>query len=241
MKIERFSVRAVAAFTLAFLSAVPAVTLAASWRPRLGIEGGPNLGRTNKVDAIGEDVSWTVGGSAGLVARWDFGSMLALEAVPGWERPVAHGEASITLNGLTMSTFEQTIRFDRVAMPVRAVFRPGSSAWSIEGGLSPSWLAHAGRSSIQTLSASTSVSMARPRAEPTANIFEGIGTFESQDWTSNFHRWDVAAVAGAGWDHRLAGHVFRARLRWQQGLTNVGKFDDPIRVSAASAQVGLLW
>ncbi|MEO5618998.1 MAG: hypothetical protein ABIS67_14610, partial [Candidatus Eisenbacteria bacterium] len=61
------------------------------------------------------------------------------------------------------------------------------------------------------------------------------------DWTHRFHRWEASAVAGLGWDQPIAAHVLRLRVRWQQGLTDVGNFNEPVRLSAGSAQVGLLW
>jgi len=140
--------------------------------------------------------------------------------------------------------FEQTFRLDRIALPVRASFHPAGSSWSIEGGVSASWLAHAYRSSRLTSSeplAPAPLPMARRRAGPSAAIFEQVGTFDATDWTSRFHRWDAAAVVGLGWDQPAAGHVLRVRLRWQQGLADIGKFDEPVRVSQLSATVGLLW
>lgn len=235
------------ALSVALLAALPTIVLAASLRPRLGVEAGPNLARMNSSGLIGNGNHWTLGGSAGLVASWDLVPGWSLEAAPGWERPSGRGTGTITLSSggvdLIRTEFDQTIRFDRVALPVRAVFHPGRSPWSLEGGLSASWLAHAERTAGLTMDilAPPFAPMARRRTEPTARIFEDVGTFDSSDWTHLFHRWDAAAVVGLGWDRSFAAHVLRLRLRWQQGLTDVGKFDESVRVTAATATVGLLW
>jgi hypothetical protein len=46
---------------------------------------------------------------------------------------------------------------------------------------------------------------------------------------------------GLGWEHPLGNRVIRLGARWQQGLTDIGKFDPVVRVNSASATVGMLW
>jgi hypothetical protein len=127
------------------------------------------------------------------------------------------------------------------------VFHPGASGLSLEGGVTGAWLAHAGREADVNSQVYTSpVAASRPTASrrtasPTAAIFEGVGTFNSSDWTDNFQRWDVSAVAGAGWDHPVDAHTLRLRVRWQQGLTDIGKYDTTIKLYGATATLGWLW
>jgi hypothetical protein len=235
------------ALSAALLTALPTIVSAASWRPRLGIEAGPNFGRMNSIALIETEEHWSLGGSAGVVARWDLGPNWAIEAAPGWERLVDRESGAFALSSggtvLMSAEFEETLCFDRVATPVRAVFHPGRSSWSIEGGISAAWLAHAERTTelANEYYGDLLAKMARRRATPSARIFEEIGTFDLNDWTRNFHRWDASAVAGVGWDRPVAARVLRVRVRWQQGFTDFGKFYEPVRVTAGSAQVGLLW
>jgi len=223
---------------------------ASSWRPRLGLEVGPALGRASESGVIGSRSHWKAGLSVGALGRWELARGWGIEVVPGYERVVARGTGTITVTstgggGTTVSQFpfDQTLRFDRIALPVIASFRPGGSAWSIEAGLAPAWLGHVDRTNVSPRDASSAslVAMARRRPAPDAAIFEQVGTFDAGDWTHLFHRWDLGAAAGAGWERPLAGLVLRTRVRWRQGLVDVGKFSEPVRLSSISATLGLLW
>lgn len=221
----------------------------APWHPRLGLEGGVNGGRLEPRSPLGNGDHWEWGGAAGLVARWSLAPGWSLDAGPGWERQHRRGTGTLSVGSggalLPLASFDQSVRFDRAVFPVRVVLQPGTSGWSLEGGVAPSWIAHVDRESkiVTSPAALTSPAAAsgRRRAEPTATIFESAGTFDNPDWTNRFHRWDAAVTAGAGWDQAVAGHVLRIRGRWQQGLVNLAKAGDALRLSSVSATLGLLW
>lgn len=224
------------ALVAALLIAIPTLVAAAPLRPRLGIEAGGSLGHLSNNDLLGQE-RWGAGGQAGLIARWEFVPGWSFEAVPGWESPAARGTG-----GFDTFQYEQTVRLHRITLPMRVAYRPGATAWSLEGGLVPSWLAHASHDTKQTSGPSSAyLTMARGRAGTQAQIFETVGTIRNGDWTRFFHRWDLAVSAGLGWEHPFASHVFCTRVRWQEGLSDIGKVDETIRISQGTAQIGVLW
>jgi hypothetical protein len=221
--------------------AVPAQ--AAAWSPRLGLEVGTGLTHGPSVALIDEDEHWGLGASGGVVAEWSLGPRLALVSGPRWER--LSGKTSGALDffatgvpGGTRMAYTQRLGFDRVALPVRLALRPAGAGWSIEGGLVAGWLAHVRRSADVTI---TELPALARSARPAAMIFEEVGTFDATDWTHRFHRWDLAATGGLGWDRPLGAQTLRVRARWQQGLVDIGKFDEPVRLGSAELTLGLLW
>lgn len=238
-----------AALLAAIVSMLPEPGLAGSLRPRLGIEAAGNLGHMNADDTfLDTELHWALGGSAGLIARWPIAPAWGFEAGVGWDRTIGRETGTIAFMVTGGDTpfvldFDERIQFDRIALPLRLTFQPARSPWSIEGGLSGGWLVHAARDADLNGADgfSPNLTRARGRAGLDANIFEDVGTFDEDDWTHNFHRWDLSALGGLGWDHPYGSHVFRARLRWQEGLTDMAKFDRSWRMRSASAALGLLF
>jgi hypothetical protein len=243
------SLRAVSVlFVIALDACVPVPPVHASWQPKLGLEGGANVGQLSSETLLGDGQHWKWGGGLAALTRWNVAPAWAIELAPGCERQSRRGTGTISLSagGSVVSRFDQTVRFDRIVLPVRLAFRPGTSRWSLEGGVGAAWLAHAEHvSKIGVDPASSSpFSIARgsrPRAHPDAQIFEDLGTFDAKDWTDHFHRWDAIATAGLGWDQPVGGFTVRTRARWQQGLVDVAKLGGPVRLSSGSLSLGILW
>jgi hypothetical protein len=229
------------------VAAFPTGGFASPWLPRLGVEAGVNRGRLDSSNLFLNGEHWKYGGGAGLIASWTPAPGWSLEGAPGWERQVRRGTGSVQFGGTggtTTQTMDQTVRFDRVLLPMRAAWRPGWGGLTLEAGMAAAWLGRAGRSVnvvAQPAALTTPGASSRPRAQPDASIFESAGTFNTTDWTDHFRRWDAVWSTGAGWDQPLGGHVLRARFRWQQGFENLAKFGDPVRLSSAAASLGLLW
>lgn len=224
-----------------------AAVAAAHASTRFGLEGGLNAGQLGEHTLLGDGRYWKLGGGLAALVETRVAPGWTFEAAPGWERQVRR----LTVNFLTFTggsytgyyPTEQSLHFDRLVLPVRASWRPAARHWSLEGGLGPAWIARVERrNESDAIYASPGLAAARGRAAtPDAAIFEEVGTFNRIDWTDNFNRWDAVLSGGLGWDVPAGPAAVRVRARWQQGLLDIAKYGEVVRLSSGSFALGLLW
>lgn len=141
-----------------------------------------------------------MGSVAGGAAEW--------RLAPSWSvRPVFAGGvswrgrragwSSRSRSATARIDYDQKLLFDRLGLPLRAAFRPGAGRAVLECGLDAAWIGRVARDADLAI---TSTTTPPSPVQPDAAIFEQAGTFDARDWTHVFHRWDLAAAAGVGWD-----------------------------------------
>jgi outer membrane protein with beta-barrel domain len=231
------------ACTLA-LTALPCVA-AAGVRP--GVEGGWHHGKLTREDdpfdlpAPRLRPAWVLGATAEVPA----GTHTRLVPAVRYQEigDVLELRASIPDNqggSFVIAARSHTV-LRYLSVPLRIEMAPfPSRRWTIEAGPDPQFLLQAvaiGSSSV------THVSGQPRRAQPAAQIFEQVGTFDHRDATGLYHRWNLVLSAGAGVDMAARGHVVTLRLRYDHGVTNVQDAELPFRRYTRSAELtgGVRW
>lgn len=237
----------VAAALVALGACVSTASASAPWVPRLGAEAGANFGQLSDPTIFGERNFWQLGGSDALTMTWQVRPRWVIRFAPGWERQSRKATSRLALfasGGVTQEyEFTEKLCFDRLALPVRAAFRPGASGWSIEGGAGAAWLGRVVErtESPGSVPIATSAGIAASRSTGTvdASIFEEF--LGRRERTDLFHRWDVFVTGGVGWSHPLGHSNLHVRAAWQQGLVDLAKWDEVVRISSLGTTVGLSW
>jgi len=207
---------------------------------RVGLEAGRNEGRaTWSAGAFDYDPEFCTSGSIGLAFEAPLRRRFSLAAEL---RYLEIGDRTF-IEDLPRLYLKRQWAWRYLDLPVHVRYRPlAHHGLFVSAGPEAAYLlAVHPQTFTGIVLAGTSAATANRPAQPTAQIYEDLGTFFSNQRDA-YYPWNLALTGGLGWEVGLGRHLGNFEVRYTHGLTDIARAGSLVRrTEGVETLLGFLW